>query len=183
MPGWLGILLPLILAAAASTLLVGRRLSVSRLGLAVVLSQALFHVLFVLGAGPAAGTDAVLHAHAHAHAHGHQHGALTSAVSGAEPAVTAASLHGDAVMWALHALAAVVTVVALHRGERACAILRQTAADVARWARRLVLVALVFVPVGPTRTPVIAAAAPLGAVADVVLSAVRRRGPPVATVL
>lgn len=148
MPGWLGIILPLVLAAAASTLLVGRRLSVWRLSLAVVLSQALFHLRFVLGAAPvagvAAGADAALHAN------GHDHGGVTSALSAAEPAVTGVMLHGDAIMWALHALAAVVTIAALHRGERSCAILRQTATDVARWARRLVLVALVFVPVAPT---------------------------------
>ncbi|MBN9201811.1 MAG: hypothetical protein ABS61_08570 [Microbacterium sp. SCN 70-18] len=146
MPGLLGIILPLVLAAAASTLLVGRRLSVWRLSLAVMLSQALFHVLFVLGAAPVAGAgaDAALHAS------GHDHGGMTSTLSAAEPAVTGAMLHGDAIMWVLHALAAVVTIAALHRGERACAILRQTAVDAARWARRLVLVALVFVPVAPT---------------------------------
>lgn len=46
------------------TLLAGRVLSLTRLSIAVVISQALFHVLFVLGTDPGAA-GATGHAHDH----------------------------------------------------------------------------------------------------------------------
>ena len=49
MPGWVGIVVPWVLAVAVSTLLAGRSLSVWRLAIAVAASQFLFHGLFVLG--------------------------------------------------------------------------------------------------------------------------------------
>ena len=51
MPHWLGIAVPWVLSLAVCTVLVGRALSLLRLSVAVVLSQLLFHLLFVLGAG------------------------------------------------------------------------------------------------------------------------------------
>ena len=51
-PGLSGLAAPLALSALASVALVGRRLSLPRLGASVVASQFLFHNLFVLGAGP-----------------------------------------------------------------------------------------------------------------------------------
>lgn len=50
MPGMLGIAVPWLLSAMVCTLLSGIRLSALRLSVSVLLSQALFHSLFVLGA-------------------------------------------------------------------------------------------------------------------------------------
>ena len=106
-PAPLGILAPLVLSIAVCTVLAGRRLPLARMTASVVASQALFHVLFVLGssggvsavAAPSAGS-----AHVHSVV-------LTSAAS--HPHATGAG------MWAAHAVAAVLTIVALRRGELA----------------------------------------------------------------
>jgi hypothetical protein len=106
-PGWLGILIPFVLSLAVCTVLAGRSLSVWRLSVAVVLSQALFHTLFVLGsfALPGVGED-----------HHAMHG-MGEVMPASSVGMTDA-LHGDPTMWLGHAIAAVVTVLALHRGER-----------------------------------------------------------------
>src|SRR5690606_16871403 len=51
MPGWLGVAAPWMFSILVCVPLAGRRLSVLRVTAAVVVSQALFHVLFVLGSG------------------------------------------------------------------------------------------------------------------------------------
>ncbi len=48
MPGWIGIALPAVLSVAVRTLLAGRQMSLWRLSVAVVASQALFPRPFVL---------------------------------------------------------------------------------------------------------------------------------------
>ncbi|MGR0220020.1 hypothetical protein [Agromyces sp. ZXT2-6] len=120
-PSWVGVLAPWTLSVAASTLLAGRTLSLARLSAAVLVSQGLFHALFTLGAAPAAGT-AVAGAHA-----GHAHGAA-SAID-----LTAVAASADAGMWGWHAVAAAVTIVALHQAERVLGLLATLAARVARW--------------------------------------------------
>lgn len=105
-PGWLGIVAPLVLSTAASVLLVGRRLSVWRVGLVVVVSQALFHTLFVLGTPTVAGAGAEPGAHHHGAV------ALPTAASGAVAVADPAMTLG-------HAAAAVLTIAALYRGELA----------------------------------------------------------------
>lgn len=110
MPGAIGILVPLVLSTMVSVLLAGRRLSLTRLLLAVSASQFLFHELFVLGAiTPEAGLGV------------HQHGlplalplALPLPLPAGETVLTAPD-HG---MWLGHIAAAVVTALVLHRGER-----------------------------------------------------------------
>lgn len=102
-----GIVVPLVLSLAVCTVLAGRRLSLPRLAASVVVSQALFHALFMLGSPSGiTATDGTASAHVH------------SVVLDS----TAAHGHTDGVgMWWAHAVAALVTVVALRRGERAIA--------------------------------------------------------------
>ncbi|MFK3679081.1 hypothetical protein ACI2IP_15255 [Microbacterium sp. NPDC090218] len=122
MPGILGILVPWVFSFMLSVLLAGRTLSLIRLGLSVAVSQFLFHTLFVLGTITPSGVSTP-------HVHG---GPLVlPAASGIPEAVTA-----DASMWLGHALAALLTVVALHRGERLLLALRDLAVQLVRWVRR-----------------------------------------------
>lgn len=132
MPGLAGIAVPLALAVLVCLPLAGRRLSVVRLGLSVVASQALFHTLFVLGASAPAGSSTT-GSPAGGHAmHGGHHLTL------ADVAPAASSLSATA-MWASHVIAAVVTIAALHYGER---VLEKIAALRARiWATLLPTIA------------------------------------------
>lgn len=118
-PGWLGIVAPLVLSAAASVLLVGARLSLWRLGVVVAVSQTLFHTLFVLGT-PTTGVGG-----------GHHHGAITLPM--AAPGAPAAGF--DPAMTLGHAFAAVVTIAALYRGEVAVRALLRLAALLASAVR------------------------------------------------
>jgi hypothetical protein len=122
MPGPLGILVPWLFAFMVSVLLAGRTLSLTRLTLSVAVSQFLFHVLFVLGTVTPSGA-----------AIRHVHGAplVLPAAEGSAVVATA-----DAAMWLGHALAAIVTVAALHRGERLLLTLRDLAVRLIRWVRR-----------------------------------------------
>lgn len=162
MPGMLGIAVPWLLSLMVCTLLAGRRLSVTRLSISVVLSQALFHALFVLGSiSPRAGLAP------------HVHGDLVLPFEGAVGPVIPES----AGMWAAHAIAAVLTVVSLHRGERIVRGLVAVASDVAAWLGRRALP-----PVGHAchiaalKRRWIVRAAPLRR--DPLCAAMRRRGPP-----
>lgn len=129
-PGWLGILIPFVLSLAVCTVLTGRRLSVWRLSAAVLLSQALFHTLFVLGSFAVPGMGQEHHA-----MHGMGDAPPTSSVG------TIDALHGDPAMWLGHAVAAAVTILALHRGERCVrALIELTRTLVGRLRIRLALV-------------------------------------------
>lgn len=105
-PTLVGVAVPLVLSLAVCTVLAGRRPTTTRLVVSVVASQFLFHVLFVVGVptkisavdGPVSGST-----HAHSVV-------LTSSALHAHPA--------EHVMWWAHAVAAVVTIIALRRGER-----------------------------------------------------------------
>lgn len=158
MPGMLGIVVPWVLSLMVCVLLAGRRLSVIRLGISVAVSQALFHTLFVLGSLSVAGGFAP-----------HVHGApLVLSSDGA------ALIPADSAMWIAHGIAAAITVVVLHRGERILSVLLQLASRIAAWiARATVAPARRIVPVS-IRWQVVAAVRrsdPLGV-------CVRRRGPP-----
>jgi len=151
-----------VLSVFVCVLLAGRRLSLGRLSASVVLSQLAYHVLFAL-VPPATGTVTGA---------GHHGGVLTVHVDAVS---TAAHAHGgDAPMWVGHVMAALVTIAALRRGEQAF------------WALFVPLRLAVLALFGrllsiPPRHP---AARPrpdrrdVPAVAAIVLSAVRRRGPP-----
>lgn len=177
-PGWIGMVLPLILSVLVCTFLVGRRLSLVRLTIAVAASQALFHLLFVLGTfspSPVVGAG-------HVHDSGHALAASMTATDVVGANMTGASMTAAAIagtsMWAAHAIAAAITVAALYRGERAILRLQNLAFQVAAWVRRratiLDLPALLSVP-----RP-LPAAAPwlIPALSVLFVSLSRRRGPP-----
>ena len=124
MPGALGILVPWMLSFMVCVLLAGRRLNAVRLALSVGVSQFLFHVLFVLGSITPAGATG-----------GHVHGApLVLPESGGIVETVAAG----GMMWFGHAIAALATIVALHRGERLLIALRDLAQQSVRWLQRRV---------------------------------------------
>lgn len=159
LPPFANIVLALCLAAPVCVVLAGRALSWGRLALAVVVSQALFHGLLVLDLE---GAEVVGGGH---HA--------TTAFLQASPA-HATTAHADSPwMWAAHALAAVVTVLAVGRGEQA---LRAVARFFVRALRALRPVrglgSTDAAPPAPARLSLPRALT--------VLSTMRHRGPPLA---
>ncbi|MGB3730660.1 hypothetical protein [Microbacterium sp.] len=126
MPGMLGIAVPWLLSLTVCTLLAGRRLSLPRLGASVLVSQLLFHGLFVLGAITPRGVIAP-----------HVHEALPIVFSDAPALVPQ-----DAGMWIGHGIAALVTIGLLHRGELTLHTLLTVARAVAAWFSRAVPLAL-----------------------------------------
>lgn len=169
MPHWLGIAVPWVLSLAVCTVLVGRALSLPRLSVAVVLSQLLFHLLFVLGADSGAATDGA--------ATGHVHGLPTLDLAAASPVVTA-----DVSMWLAHLAAAVFTVAALYRGERLVIRLGDLARELLAWLRRRILSGDIVLPVVAEKPGLVRLTAePLRSAR--VVSLVRRRGPPLSFVV
>ncbi|BDV30182.1 hypothetical protein [Microbacterium terricola] len=137
---------------------VGRRLSLPGLTVAVLASQALFHLSFALvGAGSGA-----MAAHTH-------HGAVALS---SEPAVGGGALLPDTGMTVHHLVAALVTVAALHRGER---MLRAIASGIARLLPRIAVTAELPRAVGLRLIAPSTRRAP----AVVFLTDAPRRGPPV----
>nr|WP_223169232.1 hypothetical protein [Microbacterium sp. MF43] len=151
---------PLLVAVMATlawpfaTALIGRRLSVSRIGAAVVVGQLLFHAAFAVtaGADPASAT-------------GHLHHAALAGTAGTGLAVPAAP------MLVAHALAALVTVLGLYGGER---MLRALGRGIRSILRRPALAT----PLLRTRLPRTATGVVAVAAHAVVLSDLSRRGPP-----
>lgn len=146
-PSVFAIAVSLVISGAACTLLAGRGISVVRLTVSVAVSQALFHGLF-----SSMGTPTPV---AHAHT-----------------VDVVASGHEHATMWGAHAVAAVITIVALRYGEAAFW-------GMARIARMLVLRLLSW-PVPSRALP----SPTLGFVGEITprrshhLSIMRHRGPP-----
>lgn len=161
-PGPVGIVVPLALSFVVSVAFAGRRLSVWRLGSSVAVSQALFHALFVLGSYDlGAGV--------------HAHGGAVPVVAGVSSAPAFAM---DADMAVGHLVAAAVTTLALHRGERTMAGLRALAGACVAWVRARVRVGtFVPAPVRSVRAAVVAVVTP---VSTVVARSSARRGPPLA---
>ncbi len=160
LPSAVNIAVALCLAAPICVLLAGRAMSWVRLAAAVVLSQALFHGILAVdltGVGDVA----------------------TGAHHGAAPAAWGATTAVDHVahapgMWAAHALAAVLTVLALGRGERAVRAIVSFVVAVLR-----VLRPLRGLPVEAHATPFLPEPSLLPR-ALAVLSTMRHRGPPLA---
>lgn len=151
----------IVLAAPLAVLLVGRKLSLPRVTAIVLAAQALFHTAFGVISSvplPAGGTT------------GHHHAPAPLALS--EPTEATTALLPQAVMLIAHLLAAVVTVLALHRGEH---LLRALARGVGRVLQR----AAVHPPTEWPR-PALPAVAPAHPIALITrFCGVTRRGPPV----
>ncbi len=159
MPGPLGIAVPWLLSLMVCTLLSGRRLSLVRLSASVVVSQLLFHALFVLGSiTPKGGFTP------------HQHGAAALSAGGQ------VLVPADAGMWAAHAFAAIVTVALLHRGEQVVRALLAAASALLSWLSRASAVPGGVSRVAPFRPAWEIVPAPRADSPH--LAALRRRGPP-----
>lgn len=163
-PGLLGMIVPWWLSVALCCVLVGRALSVGRLSVAVLASQVLFHVLFVVGSVDFFAPQAAGAGHA-----GHAGGWLTGGSAGGGAAGvwradgTANAADGAALVGATpigathvhvhdgmlhaahltlpmllgHLAAAALTVVVLHRGELILTQLARIGAGVHDQVRRL----------------------------------------------
>jgi hypothetical protein len=164
---------PLLIAVAAvltaplAVVLVGRRPSALRTSTAVAAAQVAFHVLFALFADPTAVSytpaDGVV---GHAAAHAAPAMTLLHASGGGH------DMRPGSPMVLAHLVAAVTTVVLLHRGER---VLRALARGIRRLLPRIAVIAPR--PTVPRRmSPVAAPTPPRSAALASVLS---RRGPPV----
>ena len=151
-PSYFGVGASFVISAMICTILAGRTLSVVRLGVSICASQLLFHALF-----SGLGTPAPAH---------HD---MTVMVDAAVP-----HLHAAPTMWAAHAVAAVITVIAFRFGE-------QSFWGVAGTAR--LLLARLLVAVVPTLhvpRPVVAGERRfVPRDLSLLLSPMRHRGPPV----
>jgi hypothetical protein len=127
MPDVLGIVVPLLLSLPVCMVWSGR-LSLLGLSASVVASQLFFHVLFTLGT-PTGTTPASSGSGAHA---GHAGMGIPAQAAGQ----AAEAAHADTTMWVWHAVAAVVTIVVLHRGELMLLGLRDLAVRAAAWLLR-----------------------------------------------
>jgi hypothetical protein len=163
----LGVVIALALALPVCVLLAGKRLSWLRLALAVGVSQFAFHALLLIGVGEATGAVYAPMPGMAGHA-GHivQLAASTASMPAMEP-------HG-AGMWMAHGIAAITTILAIGRGELAVRALLQLTG----WRRALRLLHWRPAP-APRRVP-LADVRTRAALPAPVLSAVRRRGPPLA---
>jgi hypothetical protein len=174
-PGGAGLALAIALSAVVCVLLAGRSLSLPRLAISVLISQFAFHLLFEVGAG-GGGSSTMLTESGH-------HGHLTLTTVPDAVAESAHPGHDSGMMWVMHAVAAVVTIVLIQRGERT---LVRLAALARAGIRSLALVRVpAFVEPLPRRSMVRAEGLPIvDRLRDlgVLLGGLRHRGPPVAVV-
>lgn len=158
LPNTAGLALCLAFAVLACVALAGRRLSVPRLAASVLVSQFLFHGMFTLlgEAAPAAQVPAM---------GGH--------MRSFEPVMVQSTGHVmSGWMWIAHAIAAVVTIVALRFGERAFwAIAGLVAPSVRRMPR-------LTIPARPSPQGVAPTREELPRRLAAILSALGHRGPP-----
>ena len=174
-PGPVGVVTPLVLSVLVCVVLAGRRLSLLRLLISVIVSQLLFHTLFVLGTGTGAAGSGSGSGSASGPAH-HDHSAML--LTPVAPS-TMESVQGSAAMWAAHAAAAAVTVLVLHRGERTLEHLIALAARLAAWLRIGIAAVPAAAPVVLRRTRSLRAASRGWSLHPLIQAASqRRRGPP-----
>lgn len=169
-PGAVGVVLSFAFGVLVCTALAGRRITVPRLALAVLLSQGLFHLLFGIGAGPAQDWSS------HVGHHGSVVGILPQAVGDAGAA------HGahDGWMWMAHLAAAAVTIGMALWGVR---LGRALIALLDRGLRHVVAHAVAVVVLPRRRAAVVLAGHREGTpLARLLLGRMRHRGPPVARV-
>ncbi len=89
--------------------------------------------------------------------------------------------HAGASMWLMHGIAAVLTTVALYRGEKACLRLREIAVELVRWARRRLLRVLVAF-VATTSRDLRPSSSSRRALSFRLVFSLTRRGPPTVAV-
>jgi hypothetical protein len=172
-PSTAGVSLALAFSGIACIALAGRRLSVWRLAVSVVLSQFLFHTLFGLGHGAGTGTGSGTGTAGVGHSH------LMHVDIGTLVGPGAGHTHSmpptDPWMWAGHATAALVTIAALRYGE------------LAFWSLyRIARIGLARLMVAPALVPLdTAQAAPAAAHGErvvrdlgILIGRMRHRGPP-----
>ena len=116
LPTPMGLLVPLALSTLVCVLLAGRRLSLPRLSLSVLVSQSLFHLLFSVFT-PMAGTSGPTNAmERHAMHHGGA-ASMSGAMSSSGADVMAAHSHTSPAMLAAHLVAAVLTIAMIYWSE------------------------------------------------------------------
>ncbi|MGO2110650.1 MAG: hypothetical protein ACTH31_03460 [Pseudoclavibacter sp.] len=123
-PGVAQTIIAVAIAALVALPLSGRAVSPARLAAVVAASQALFHLFFLVGEP----SNAAL---IFTQAPGHEHHAVI-ALTGETPLLSSHALHLTPAMIAAHLIAAALTLVALHSGER----LIERVAEAARGAWR-----------------------------------------------
>lgn len=137
-PAPLGVALPWALSLVVCLLLVGRRLSGLRLGLAVTAAQVLFHAMFAVGVVPLAGSA---HAPGATGAAGEPRGLHSGHMSLPASVTAPGSIEQvipDAAMIGAHLAAAFATTLMLHRGERLLTALADLARRIGRRLRAVV---------------------------------------------
>ena len=113
-PGLFGVVVALTFGGMVSVLLAGRTLSLVRLAVSVAVSQAIFHLLFTATGAGTVTSPALLQGTV-----GHNHGAALTTLTVDATTTAAHTSHTDGAMWLAHALAAVLTLLALRYGETA----------------------------------------------------------------
>lgn len=166
--GLLGVMLPLSISVLVCTLLSGRRFSLFRLSIAVAFSQFFFHGLFSMGSGQS-GSMAMLTSAGHDHL---MHGTVTAASS---DVVSAHGAH-DGFMTFAHIVAAIATILVLHRSESVLFTLSDLAALFFLNALWFLVAAFCFPLV--ERRPQFSRTEPPALVSAAYASCVARRGPP-----
>lgn len=168
-PSALALTLSVVFSTLGSIALVGRRLAVWRLTLAVLVSQFFFHALFTLS--PSASFSG-LPADGHLHAGMRLTMVPGAMTGGGMPGMTTGA---DPWMWASHAAAALLTIVALLHGERTLLALGRFVSFALRR-----LIGQVTVPPEPLRRlrAALLRASRSPRLCRVVLAGTPRRGPP-----
>ena len=161
----IGMVLALLFAAPVCIALAGRTMSWIRLSLAVGLSQFAFHGLLLIGVGSGSGSVT-------AGLGGHLHGAELAGALGSTAVGPGHALHLQPAMWIAHAIAAVLTVLALGRGEQTLRALL----ELTGWT--LVARLLTSPPMPAHRVPAAPSALAPVLRSGFVLTVVSRRGPP-----
>ena len=163
----IGMVLALLFAAPVCIALAGRTMNWIRLSLAVGLSQFAFHGLLLIGVGSGSGSGSVT-----AGLGGHLHGADLAGALGSTAVGPGHALHLQPAMWIAHAIAAVLTVLALGRGEQTLRALL----ELTGWT--LVARLLTSPPMPTHRVPAAPSALAPVLRSGFVLTVVSRRGPP-----
>lgn len=171
MPDPIGIGVPLLLSLMVSVLLAGRKLSLLRLSISVLVSQMLFHTLFVLGTTPTGINNDLNVVTSHQH-----HGAIFLQPILSEQTTT--MVQGDTLMWVSHFIGAMVTIAFLYRGERALLRLLALGHQAIAWVRsRFVAPVQLSVQVAPAQLQVHETGT-WTVLSQVLESTLNRRGPP-----